>query len=154
MFFGLTKEGRETCLRKLKTKQLPQLQKPSFVRKLLQLRHPNLIRYDEFIMLKVTTCFWFLSLNYFLLEPNISNARVGGLQFGPLAARQIRLSASRKNWPLPTTLLRTELFTRSGKLINGHFQNFLEKNRITLKTFNFRTFRTEICALPIFLLLL
>ena len=55
VFFGLTKEGRETCLRKLKTKQLPQLQKPSFVRKLLQLRHPNLIRYDEFIMLKVIT---------------------------------------------------------------------------------------------------
>lgn len=52
VYLGLTTQGRETCLRKMKTKQLTQLQKPSYVRKLLELRHPNLIRYDEFIILK------------------------------------------------------------------------------------------------------
>ena len=53
VYLGLTAEGREVCIRKMKTKQMPQIQKPSFVRKLLELRHPNLIRYDEFIILKV-----------------------------------------------------------------------------------------------------
>lgn len=55
VYLGLTAQGRETCLRKMKSKQLPQLQKPSYVRKLLELRHPNLIRYDEFIILKNQT---------------------------------------------------------------------------------------------------
>jgi hypothetical protein len=55
VYLGLTSQGRETCIRKLKSKQLPQLQKPSHVRKLLELRHPNLIRYDEFIILKNQT---------------------------------------------------------------------------------------------------
>lgn len=54
VYLGLSTEGREVALRKLKTKQLPQL-KPSFVRKLLELRHPNLIRYDQFIILKNQT---------------------------------------------------------------------------------------------------
>jgi len=55
VYLGLTAEGREVCIRKMKTKQMPQIQKPSFVRKLLELRHPNLIRYDEFIILKNQT---------------------------------------------------------------------------------------------------
>lgn len=54
VYLGLTTAGKEVAVRKLKTKQLPQL-KPSMVRKLLEIRHPNLAKYDEFVILKNQT---------------------------------------------------------------------------------------------------
>ena len=54
VYFGLTlDEGKEVCVRKLKTKQLPQL-KPNMIKKMLSLRHPNLLKYEQFCILKVT----------------------------------------------------------------------------------------------------
>ena len=53
VYFGLmVADGKEVAVRKLKTKQLPQL-RPSLIRSLLALRHPNLLRYDQFCILKV-----------------------------------------------------------------------------------------------------
>ena len=53
VYFGLTlDEGKEVCVRKLKTKQLPQL-KPNMIKKMLSLRHPNLLKYEQFCILKV-----------------------------------------------------------------------------------------------------
>ena len=48
----MASDGKEVAVRKLKTKQLPQL-RPSLIRSLLALRHPNLLRYDQFCILKV-----------------------------------------------------------------------------------------------------
>ena len=60
VYFALTThEGKEICARKLKTKQLPQLQ-PNMIKKLLSLRHPNLLKYEQFCILKVK------SINYVL----------------------------------------------------------------------------------------
>ena len=54
VYFGLmVKDGREVAVRKLKTKQLPQLQ-PNLIRSMLALRHPNLLQYNQFCILKVT----------------------------------------------------------------------------------------------------
>lgn len=52
VYFGLTPEGREVIVRKLKTKQSPELQKPKCVRQLLEIRHPNLAKIEQFIILK------------------------------------------------------------------------------------------------------
>jgi len=55
VYFGLmASDGKEVAVRKLKTKQLPQL-RPSLIRSLLALRHPNLLRYDQFCILKNQT---------------------------------------------------------------------------------------------------
>ncbi|CAG5113939.1 Oidioi.mRNA.OKI2018_I69.chr2.g8029.t1.cds [Oikopleura dioica] len=54
VYFALGVDGQEHVARKLKTKQLPQL-KPSLVKNLLKIRHPNLIKYQEFIILKNQT---------------------------------------------------------------------------------------------------
>ena len=52
VYFALAANGQELVARKLKTKQLPQL-KPGLVKNLLKIRHPNLIKFEEFIILKV-----------------------------------------------------------------------------------------------------
>ena len=59
VYFGLmVKDGREVAVRKLKTKQLPQL-RPNLIRNILALRHPNLLQYNQFCILKVTLkYFW------------------------------------------------------------------------------------------------
>ncbi|CBY17908.1 unnamed protein product [Oikopleura dioica] len=54
IYFALSANGKELVARKLKTKQLPQL-KPSLVKNLLKIRHPNLIKFEEFIILKNQT---------------------------------------------------------------------------------------------------
>jgi len=55
VYFGLMAlDGKEVAIRKLKTKQLPQLQ-PQLIRSLLALRHPNLLRTDQFCILKNQT---------------------------------------------------------------------------------------------------
>jgi len=54
VYFALAANGQELVARKLKTKQLPQL-KPSLVKNLLKIRHPNLIKFEEFIILKNQT---------------------------------------------------------------------------------------------------
>ena len=59
VYFGLTlEEGKEVCVRKLKTKQLPQL-KPNMIKNMLALRHPNLLKYEQFCILKVRIIYRF-----------------------------------------------------------------------------------------------
>jgi serine/threonine protein kinase len=75
VYFGLTVgDGKEVCVRKLKTKQLPQLQ-PTMIKRMLALRHPNLLKYDQFCILKNQTYVLQEIIDYslgrFLRDPSV-----------------------------------------------------------------------------------
>ena len=75
VYFGLMAlDGKEVAIRKLKTKQLSQLQ-PQLIRSLLALRHPNLLRTDQFCILKVGFNYYFeLTTQLFRTKPTSSKS--------------------------------------------------------------------------------
>ena len=135
VYFALAANGQELVARKLKTKQLPQL-KPSLVKNLLKIRHPNLIKFEEFIILKVSFVFLFvlqLTCSYFRTKHTcFKNWQIFLLADGQRIKRSASLSTNCicvTSWFLGFNIFtKMQLQTFCCFAINLNFQNIAHKD--------------------------